>query len=390
MEKLKVGYLLSTYPYRRNIINKVDGVEYVKVFNFNQYMFLFARVLRKANIVSDRYKYYYGFSFKDFGYNKVDLLHFFNSVSFSNKPWIATFETYIPRYSSMPLPDEKNRRVIKELEVIAGDSCKKIIAISECTKKFQIELLNRFPQYKDRIKNKICVIHPPQKLFVENFEEKGKKGLREDELSFIFVGREFFRKGGMEILKAFTHLKEHYHLKVKLTIISSLIDHDYATRSSTADTKEALKIIENNQTWIKYYHSLPNDQVIELMIKHQIGLLPTWGDTYGYSVLEMQASGCPVITTDVRALPEINDDSRGWVIAVPKDRLSDALYLTQEDRKKLSLIIQEGLEKIVLNIFRNPDQIKPKSEAAINGIKMNHSPEKYAQQLAEIYQKSVL
>ncbi|WP_100486861.1 glycosyltransferase family 4 protein [Sporolactobacillus pectinivorans] len=385
MEKLKVGYIFDSYPYQRNVIDKVDGVEYVKVFNVNQYLSLLFKVLNKVNLVNDRYKYYYGFSFNDYGYNKIDLLHTFNSVSFSNKPWLSTFETFIPRYSSMPY--EQDNKAIKELETLAKDSCKKIIAISECTKKIQLELLDRFPKYRDRIKDKICVIHPPQKLFVRNFEEKN---LKTEELSFIFVGREFFRKGGMEILTAFTNLKEQYRLKVKLTMISSFIGHDYATKATKADLNKAKEIINNNRDWITYYPSLPNDQVIALMKKHHVGLLPTWADTYGYSVLEMQASGCPVITTDVRALPEINDNNKGWVIKVPKDKLGEAFYSTQEERNQLSAIIEKGLERNILNICQNTNQLKIKSEAAIRGIKMNHSPEKYAQQLGDIYQESIL
>lgn len=44
-----------------------------------------------------------------------------------------------------------------------------------------------------------------------------------------------------------------------------------------------------------------------------IGLLPTFGDTFGFSVLEMQACGCPVITSNNYALPEINNKEIGWI-----------------------------------------------------------------------------
>ena len=43
-----------------------------------------------------------------------------------------------------------------------------------------------------------------------------------------------------------------------------------------------------------------------------VGLLPTWAESYGYSVLEMQACGLPVVTTNIRALPETN--VCGWKV----------------------------------------------------------------------------
>ena len=42
------------------------------------------------------------------------------------------------------------------------------------------------------------------------------------------------------------------------------------------------------------------------MATSHIGLLPTYNDSYGYSVIEFFSYGCPVITTNILALPEIN------------------------------------------------------------------------------------
>ncbi len=63
---------------------------------------------------------------------------------------------------------------------------------------------------------------------------------------------------------------------------------------------------------------MPNQQVLELLKTCDVGLLPTYADTYGFSALEAQSAACPVISTDVRALPEINNTEVGWLINVPK------------------------------------------------------------------------
>ncbi len=90
--------------------------------------------------------------------------------------------------------------------------------------------------------------------------------------------------------------------------------------------------IQGNREWINYFPQLPNSEVLDMMKKAHIGLLPTYADTYGYSVLEFQAAGCPVVTTNVRSLPEINDNDKGWLIEVPKNRMGEAIYSTDTDR----------------------------------------------------------
>ncbi|NRD76942.1 glycosyltransferase family 4 protein [Bacillus sp. BRMEA1] len=393
MSNLKIGYLWNRYPYQRNVINIVKGAKYIKVIDFFKTISLGMSVMKRFKIPISKDKLInFENKFNDLNINKVDVLHFFNTISYGETPWVSTFETFLPRFSSLIDHQKKeipksDRNIEKALSAIAGDSCKKIIALSECTKNFQKELLNVYPKYKKQIENKITVIHPPQKLFVNNFKEKSLN--LEDEVSFIFVGKDFFRKGGLEILEVFVNLKSECNLPLKLTIVSSFGINDYATMYGKDEVEFVQKMIRRNSDWIKYYPYLPNNKVLELMRKHHIGLLPTWADTYGYSVLEMQANGCPVITTDVRSLPEINDNDKGWIIKVPKNHLGEALYSNSDQRKILSNTISKQLEEIIKNIIKDKVTIEQKSQNSIKSIKENHSPEKYAQKLASLYKDCV-
>lgn len=108
-------------------------------------------------------------------------------------------------------------------------------------------------------------------------------------------------------------------------------------------------------------------------------------DTYGYSVLEMQSCGCPVISTDIRALPEMNNEKCGYLINVPKAPSTEALYGTDEELAQLKQAIFDGLYSAFSEILDNPEKLREKSEASIEKIKNDHSPEKYGQRLAEIY-----
>lgn len=391
--KLRVGYLWDSYPHKRNIINIIDEAEYKKVFDVYKLLSFIAYIPKKFKIFgAENYFTDIKFKFDDFESAPVDIFHFFNNISYGKTPWVSTFETFLPRISPL-LNHQKNgipsgnKKIEKALAAISAESCKKIIAISECTANFENELLNVYPQYRQKVKDKMIVIHPPQPLQVDNFSEKNVN--INDKLSFILVGGDFFRKGGMEVLNTFDKLVNINNLPLKLTIVSTLEAFDYATNTNNGDVQRAKKIIENNKEWITYHERLPNEQVLQLMKNHMIGLLPTWADTYGYSALELQACGCPVISTDIRALPEVNNLERGWVINVPKNNYGEALYTDENSREILSRTIEEQLETIINQIHENREQIKVKATNSIDNIRINHSPVEYKKKIKKIYMDSL-
>lgn len=206
-------------------------------------------------------------------------------------------------------------------------------------------------------------------------------------LRFIFVGRDFFHKGGKESLNAILKVRREH--PIELILIGDFNRHDYLTCDLCDDPLDVEKLINENQDWITYYPSLENAKVLELMKTCHVGLLPTRADTYGYSVLEMQACGLPVITTDVRALPEINNEECGWLIHVPKNAYGEAFYAMPEEIVALSQTIESQLEVIVKAICENSQQIREKAIASLKRIKEMHSPERYAEMLMQVYEMSL-
>jgi glycosyltransferase involved in cell wall biosynthesis len=394
---MKVGYNTSDYATTRNIVGLIPDVDYVKVFDFNRFITKLGRAATTLLCRQPLNDYDLRFRFNDRNLNRVDILHFFNTVSFGKTPWITTFETIIPRfqatlachhgrncgYSSLVHEDE----VLKAVEALAGDPCKAIIALSGCNLQMQKDLLLNFPQFQAEIENKLIRMHPAQKLIVNDYA--GKQLPLAGPIHFMFVGTAFFCKGGMEILEAFQELKAKKGYNLRLTIVSSMDLDDYATQKTEKDAQIAEDIIRKNSDWIIRYHRLPNQRVVELMKSAHVGLLPTFADTYGYSVLEFQACGCPVISTDVRALPEINNNEIGWMIKTPKNRLGEGIYTTKEDKAKVGLLIKEELKRLITEIMENRGVIPIKSNAALQHIKDNHSPVEFSRQLGEIYQRAL-
>lgn len=396
-KRMKIGYIQGGYAYKRNIINIIHHHDYLKIHDLNESLCILSRLINKLLNhslldINDR-----TFSFNDYNLNHVDILHFFNSISFGRTPWVTTFETMVPRLKSTgechhsnipdysPLIHEK--KIIMALETLANDSCKKLIAMSECNLKIQKEFLHCFPAYRPEIDRKLTHLHPPQEELINKYESKHLD--LDGQIRFTFVGASFFRKGGMEILETFRDLRRKNGYNLRLAIVSSLDIDNYATKEGEGDVKIAREMIERNKDWIDYYYRLPNQEALALMRKSHIGLLPTYAETYGYSVLEFQASGCPVISTNVRALPEINNNEIGWLIEIPKNYLGEAIYTTEEDRLQIREAIKKGLERAVSEIFANRDIISYKAKAALERVRNQHSLEEYARRLNEIYHNAI-
>jgi len=393
---MRIGIIGDFYPHQRNINGKIAENKYIYANKTD--LFTIKKVINrylKFNLFKTRYDDQ--FMFKELWKNKqIDVYHFFNTISLSSlTPWVTSYETMVPRLSQTlnghhsQNPDysslKVDKEVLKTLKAIANESCLGIVPLSECSKRIQLDFLQHFPEYAPAIQKKTFVLHPPQPQLIECMADKQLD--YSGKLRFLFVGSAFHRKGGVEMYNVFNKLRHAYDFE--LIIVSSFSRSSWAKQETVEDIAQAKELIKNSP-WIQHYHSLPNKEVLHLMKNSHIGLLPTWAETYGFSVLEMQASGCPVITTNIRALPEINNNELGWLINIPKNRLGEAIYTTAENRTTIAQAIEKGLENCLREIFKNPEVVKLKAEKCLNRIKQNHSPEDHAHKLRNIYSGSMV
>jgi len=395
LKRKRIGvleYRTGFYTYLRTIMNKLPEAEYVPVrdlFSLRRRLALkINRMIGKPLIPT----FDLNNQFEDFDINKVDLLHLMNGVSYGKTPWVVSFETIVPRLTELVTRHQGANRgealltpsVRRALEALGGNACRQLIAWSENSAKIQKDLLREFPaEFSQPILNKLMVLHPPQEVLSE--VKPMRAPTAEEPLRFVLVGAAFFRKGGRELFEAFRKLHEEEGLPVRLVVISSLRLEPYAAHENEFDVDWAKDVIDSKPKWLEYYASLPNEQVLSLMKQADVGLLPSWADTYGLSVIEAQACGCPVITTDIRAFPEMNNNRVGWMIKVPKNELGEALYTNETDRQLLSETIRKGLEEIVREIVGNPQLIVDKGTLALEKIKDQHDPQRYADALRSVY-----
>lgn len=171
-----------------------------------------------------------------------------------------------------------------------------------------------------------------------------------------------------------------------LTVVSKLLYGDYASGTSKKDFLECKEILETRD-WITYHETLPNEKVMKLASTCHVGILPSLSDTYGYSVLEMQACGCPCVTTDIRALGEINSEECGWLCHIEHNQFGEAIYSSFPLSQKMEIRrqLQEELARVLPDILSNPQSIRQKGYACLQRIKTCHDPEEYARKLRDIY-----
>ncbi len=402
-EKLRIGVVARRWQqdpsgsYARNVLNRLPEAKYVPVSDlFSNLVAINMRanaLLRKLTGRSWLSHFNLNNQFYRFRAPAVDVLHLFNGVSYNAIPWVTTFETAVPRFTEVMqgLKRQKpqfgllqKQRFELAARAMASENCLAVIPISENAARAQRLVLSWMPpEYAEAIAAKITILHPPQAPIIKSFAEKEALPLRP--LHFMFVGHDFFRKGGLEMLEVFIQARKHSQIPLRLTIVGALRIHDYATNAGEKELAEAKRLIRNNSDWIAHYPSLPHAEVLALMKQAHVGLLPTYADSYGYAVLEFQAAGCPVITTEMGALAEVNSEERGWLIKVPRDHIGRAPYYTPEGRAAISKAIRNGVAAAIDEILQNPETVKQKGKAALDYIRQNHDPVEHANALREIY-----
>ena len=369
--RIVVGVVGRGYREQRNITGlPLADVEFRQVLD--PMRLLGAASYRVLGRTPQRVRY----SHLDVGVARVDLFHHFFTIAITRRPWVLSASSYVPRW------DRSSRSGI---ERVARDNCRRFIALSDNTWAVQRDALEAFPDLAERVAAKVTVVHPAQAPLVESAADKTAP---DDVLHLVFVGADFFRKGGLEALRVVSRLLDE-GAPLRLTVVSSLDAGDYASRAGTAELDDARSLLARHGDKIRHHVRLPNDEVLGLLRGAHAALLPTWADTYGYSVLEAQACACPVLTTDVRALPEVNDDACGWVVPVHKDGLGNAEIETAGDRVSFARHLEEGIEAALRSMLADPAEVARRGRAALDRIRRDHDPQDRARMLRAIYEDAL-
>ena len=189
---------------------------------------------------------------------------------------------------------------------------------------------------------KVTVIPPGIDVDLWSFAPRVAK-LGKAPIDLLFVGGDWERKGGNTLLAAYDALPSSLRARTRLHLV---------TRSAPPG------LAEGHPGVCVYTDLTPNSNGLRaLYAKADLFVFPTRGDCLPLAVLEALASGLPVITTAVGALPEaVRDGETGAIVPI-----DDAIGL----RSAIEQLIGDDAQRVAMG-FRARETARARFDAAHN------------------------
>ena len=217
----------------------------------------------------------------------------------------------LSKFTPLPLKT-KERVVLKRLEKNkrVNENCRGLFTMSKWLANDMIENMGLPPE-------KIHYVGGGCNLDTNLIDTSKKNGRR-----FLFVGKDFERKGGITVIEAFKILREKYN-DIELYIVGS------------KDIPDNLK----NISGVYNPGLLPYKEVAELFNLCDFFVLPSQLEAYGIVFAEALIFGLPCIGKNIYAMPEfIENDFNGYLINDndPEELCSRMEQLLQERGRLVS------------------------------------------------------
>ena len=236
----------------------------------------------------------------------ADIYHTYNSVVANRRPWVIEVESYLPRYKPMreshPLFKWGQRR-------LASDDCKWLIFTSENTLRMNRDKLAEVGV--DPAKMRVVY------RAVEHYLPDEKDPAR---FTILFAGNGFYRKGGVELLKAFLRLNRP---DARL-VIASTLEVDWGVFPDAEVIAWAERTIAEDPR-ITLRRGVPHGELLQLMRKAHVFVSTTFADPFNNTILEAMGAQLPIISSDVSSIPEIVEHERNGFLLPVADRSSEQI-----------------------------------------------------------------
>lgn len=255
--------------------------------------------------------------------DRIDLIHGFNRIPLNPKPFVIGFESHLPRGFGI----ENSFFFTFMRNQLLNERCRAIVGISEYAKRTFLAQHEETSAYHELAAK--LVVRMPSVVLPKDPPAK-KQTL--PPIRLLFVGNHFARKGGCVALRL-AQLSLDAGVPLEIEIISKLeigrVSWTDPLDESFFDRYRPLLNLPNVRCW----GELPNQQVIEKIRQSHFLLLPTFGDSFGYSAIESLTNGTPVIATRQCALPEfIRDGVNGIMLDLPLNDKGEWIHLNSPDR----------------------------------------------------------
>jgi glycosyltransferase involved in cell wall biosynthesis len=312
------------------------------------------------------------------------LLHTWNLIPVSSRPFVVSFECELPRYFGKITQTQLEFG----FRTLASDKCKKILALSDAAANFFAKscTTNGYPQLIEKLvtfRGGVSLPLPPK----ENYQ-------LDEKLKLIFVGTSAFRKGIVPIFLACESLINK-GINLELTIVGSMETSCYVYREFIPD-KDAFEAKFESCNWINFLGKQPPSRVYELIRESHLMLFPSLDESLGWIPIEAALLGVPSVTTDIFALPElVEHDNTGYLISIEKnwDRrfigLSKVGKEKQEELIKAENIIENGIVDAVERILKEPSKLETWGKNAYSKAQSMYGTDAANAKLRKIYTQAL-
>ncbi|HTZ41679.1 MAG TPA: glycosyltransferase family 4 protein [Candidatus Omnitrophota bacterium] len=291
-KKIKVHILASSHPQFDEILDfPPEGVEYEidrvkavyhgwfaeKRMALHGFLMGFLPIPRMTHTATD-----------------ADLVHSTRGILQikQKKPWIIDLESG-GIFVSFQYPALKNP-ITKEIIIRAlkSKNCKKILPQSKAAKDNLMKVLD-CGEFEDKIEILYLAMRPCPKKRINRQDKK---------VILSFIGKEFYGKGGHDLLKAYEILTQKYNnLELKF---KGDIPPEYMP---LVKKLKGFRVVEGH---------LPREKLFdEMYLSSDIFVLPTHVDNYGVVFLEAMSAGLPLVGATSFTVPELIEDGKnGFLI----------------------------------------------------------------------------
>jgi len=217
---------------------------------------------------------------------------------------------------------QKNRRYLRWSTKYALKNARKIIAVSENTKKDLVELYDGDPE-------KIHVIHHGVDIKRSDLSKGRTSGA---EIPYIlYLGRLETKKNVQGLIRAFELLKKRHQVPHQL-ILAGAPGYGYDKINLIKDVIKKDYVSEEKK-W-------------QLLENADIFVLPSFYEGFGIPILEAQSVGCPVITSNISSMPEVAGD--GAVLVEPRntEEICQRMYQIIKDQDFRKRLISRGYQNV--------------------------------------------
>jgi len=316
-----------------------------------------------------------------FDVSNCDIVEAVLSPIHTKLPWLYSLacfqEAMAWNFLGLPLPRTLRCQYMKQL--FLQPNFRRLLFWSNAGK----ETLKTYANITDqRIWEKSEVVYPAIRSVSNDL-----LNFNDVKVNLLFSG-DFFRKGGVNVVDAFEKASMKYP-SITLRVCSDE-NIDFNTSMSTLRSTYLKKVKSNEK--ITFGRISRSEMINNVLPNTDIYLLPTYNETFGFSLLEAMAFGIPVIATNHMAIPEIIEEGvNGYMIDTSSYDCEELFkgYIVNDIPSDFGNHVTNNLYNHLCTLIESAELRKKMGLAGIEIVRSKFSIEERNKKMLTIYEEAL-